>query len=144
MTGDFISFRNFMTFRLGALSRDLARYFNNHFAEYDITIGQALVLFYLTEHEGSSVKDIAQGLELDSPAVSRFIDRLIKGEMISREEDEEDRRTLKINLTEKGKCVAEKVLPITARYNRSVREKLGEDNYRTFSKCLSVIKETVK
>lgn len=143
MKSNCLDFRNFLSFRLGALSRDLARYFNSCFAEYNITIGQALVLFYLLDNEGSSVKDIARGLELDSPAVSRLIDRLIKENLINREEDNNDRRTLKIKLTERGRSTAEQALPISAGFNDLLKEKLGEENFSVFLRCLSEIKKTM-
>lgn len=144
MKDESVNFTNFISFRLGALARDLARYFNNCFLEYNITIGQALVLYHLLDREDSSVKDIAEALELDSPAVSRLVDRLTKEGLIVRKEDSKDRRTLKINLTDKGRSLVGKILPISIGYNQLLKEKLGEERYNLFQECLSEIKSTLE
>ncbi len=139
-----LDFTSFISFRIGALARDLARYFNSRFAEYNITIGQALVIFFLLDKDGSSVKDIAQALQLDSPAVSRLIDRLLKEKLIIRKEDNEDRRTLQIFLTDKGRSLAEKVLPISAGFNQSLKERLGEKEFLALQESISEIKNVLK
>ena len=140
-----IDFSCFISFRIGALARELARFFNNQFAEYNITIGQALVLFFLLDKDGSAVKDIAQGLQLDSPAVSRLVDRLLKEDLIIRKKDDnEDRRLLQICLTEKGRNLAKKVLPISAGYNQLLKDNFGDERFIALHEAISTIKKTLE
>ncbi|HHV71812.1 MAG TPA: MarR family transcriptional regulator [Clostridia bacterium] len=143
MNEEKINFKDFLTFQIGVLSRDLSRFFNNWFAEYNVTIGQALVMYALLDQEDRSIKDIAQSLELDSPAVSRLVDRLLKGNLITRKEDREDRRALKINLTEEGEKIARQLLAKSAAFNRLLREKLGEEKFKIFQEGLSEIKNAL-
>lgn len=137
-------FAQFMSFRIGSISRDLAKYFNNQFAKYGITIGQALVLFYLLDNDGSSLKDIATTLELDSPSVSRLVDRLLKGGHIIREEDETDRRSIRIYLTERGADLGKKIFPINDGFNEHLKEVIGDEEFKMLGNCLDKIKKILK
>ena len=116
-----MDFNNFFCFRLGAISRKMTRYYNNKLAPYGITIVQSWVLFYLSTHSGSSLKDIAAAVQLDSPVVTGLIDRLEKEGLVVREEDSEDRRSLKISLTPRGREVVAEITPAVVEYNQRIR-----------------------
>ena len=137
-------FTQFMSFRIGSIARDLARHFNSEFSQFGITIGQALVLFYLLDNDGSSLKDIANTLELDSPSISRLVDRLIKEEFIIRKEDELDRRSIQIYLTDKGTELGKRVFPISFGFNDYLKEALGDEGFMMLGNYLNKIKQTLK
>jgi DNA-binding MarR family transcriptional regulator len=94
-------------------------YYNSQLSAYGITIVQSWVLFYLSANSGSSLKDIAAALQLDSPVVTGLIDRLVKEDLVSREEDPEDRRSLRICLTSRGLEVVQEITPIIIEYNHA-------------------------
>ena len=133
-----------ISFKIGALSRDITKFFNNQLAEYGITIGQVLVLTHLSENGVSSIKDIAQSLKLESSAISRLVDRLIKEELVLRDENKEDRRYMEIQLTEKGRALTEKVVMIPNDYNQFLKEKFGEEKFNILREYLEEISETLK
>ncbi|NPV89149.1 MAG: MarR family transcriptional regulator [Firmicutes bacterium] len=135
------NFTDFFCFKLAAISRKMNRYYNNRFAEYGITIGQSFVLFHLLEHDGSSVKDIAARVQLDSPAITGFIDRLVKEELVERREDPEDRRSLQVHLTPKGRGLAREVLPIAREYNQHIKDLIRQDNIDIFGETISRLEE---
>ena len=137
-------FTDFTSFRLGALSRDLARYFNSRLAEYNLTIGQALVLYQLLDNEKSPIKDIASVLELDSPSVSRLIDKLYKDGLVERVEDPDDRRALNISLTAKGIEAAKKALKISADFNELIKKTVGNKDYSSLELSLNKIKNLLR
>lgn len=115
-------FSDFLCFRLGALSRRIARYYNNRFTDLGITIGQSFVLFYLLQRDGSNVKDIAAAVQLDSPAVTGLVDRLIKQGLVNRQDDPEDRRSVQIYLTEHGRQVSQAAHKIAREFNLYLNE----------------------
>lgn len=115
-------FSDFLCFRLGALSRRIARYYNNRFTDLGITIGQSFVLFYLLQRDGSNVKDIAAAVQLDSPAVTGLVDRLIKQGLVNRQDDPEDRRSVQIYLTEHGRQVSQEAQKIAREFNLYLNE----------------------
>ena len=137
-------FTEFWCFRLNVLSRKISRKYNSKCLEYGITAPQSFVLFDLLDHEGSYLKDIAARVQLDSSAVTGVIDRLYKEELVKREEDPTDRRSLNIYLTAKGRKLAEDLFPTGSEFNLYLRSLLDEDRAETFEKLLKAIDDKVQ
>ena len=113
-----MEFTDLTCFRLGAITRRISRYYNSRFAELGITLGQSFVLYSLLERDGSSIKDIAIAVQLDSPAVTGLVDRLVKEDLVIRSEDPDDRRSIQVFLTDRGRQVANESLAITREFNQ--------------------------
>ncbi len=137
------SFTDFFCFRLGALTRRIQRYYNNRFAELNITLGQSFVLFHLLESDGSSVKDIAAAVQLDPPAITGLVDRLAKEGLVGRQADPDDRRTTKIYLTDRGRVVAAQAGLIAAEFNEAMQNIISTDDSAAFARALSALEEEV-
>ena len=75
----------------------------NAIAELDLSFTQIKALCSL-ESEGRklSVKALGDLLGVSLPAMSRAVDGLVERELVSREEDPEDRRMKQVRLTEAG------------------------------------------
>lgn len=135
-----LDFTNFWCFRLNALSRKISRLYNNRCLEYNITAAQSFVIFDVMDHEGTSVKDIAARIQLDSPAVTGLIDRLVKEDLIERREDPADRRSLKIYLTPKGQeLVDSKLVPMALDFNQYIRSIVEPQVAKIFQHSLDLI-----
>jgi DNA-binding MarR family transcriptional regulator len=130
-------FTKLWCFRISALSRRISRSYNNQCLKFGITASQSFVIFDLLANEGSSVKDIALHIQLDSPAVTGLIDRLLKEELVERKEDPSDRRSLQVYLTAKGRKLAEDLRPVGIEYNQYIRDIFTPDEEESFEKCLS-------
>lgn len=128
-------------FRLAALARKISRSYNTECSNYGITATQSFVLLDLSDHDGSSVKDIARRIQLESPAVTGIIDRLIKESLVQRIEDPSDRRSLQIFLTPKGSCLAQELMPMLNGFNRNIKAGLNPDEVDLFEKLLARLEE---
>lgn len=128
-------------FRLAALSRHISRTYNAKCSHYGITATQSFVLMDLLDHDGSSVKDIAARIQLDSPAVTGVIDRLFKEDLVKRSEDPTDRRSLQIFLTIKGRDLAEQFWPVSAAYNHDIQAGFNKDEIAHFEKYLQRLEQ---
>jgi len=131
------NFTDFWCFRLAALGRKISRNYSAQFAPLGITATQSFVIFDLIDHDGSSVKDIALRIQLDSPAVTGVIDRLVKEQLVQRIEDPSDRRSLQIFLTSKGRHMAEELMPISDEFNRNLQAGFNPDELELFKNFLS-------
>ncbi|HWP97994.1 MAG TPA: MarR family transcriptional regulator [Syntrophomonadaceae bacterium] len=117
-----LNFTTFWCFRFNALSRKVSRLYNTRCLDHGVTAAQSFVIFDVMDHQGTSVKDIATRIQLDSPAVTGLIDRLVKEDLIARKEDPADRRSLKIYLTKKGQTLAEQhLVPVAIQFNCYLR-----------------------
>jgi DNA-binding MarR family transcriptional regulator len=70
---------------------------------YGLTPIQHLILAALWEQDSQSARDIGKKLVLDAATLSGVLDRLAIGGWIVRETDPNDKRVLRIHLTQKGR-----------------------------------------
>jgi len=75
-------------------------------AELGITSTQASVLFMLATGRCTAAVDLARDYGIDASAVTRLIDRLEKRGLLLRSRSAEDRRVVKLGLTDEGYALA--------------------------------------
>ncbi len=73
---------------------------------YGLTPPQSLVILALNESEGVSAGELARRLTLDYATLSGLLDRLVEAGWIVKETADDDRRTLRISLTDKAREAA--------------------------------------
>jgi len=134
-----MEFADYFCFRLGAISRKMARHYNNKLVPYGITIVQSWVLFHLSGREGSSIKDIASAVQLDSPVVTGLVDRLVKEGLVIRQEDTNDRRSVKISITDRGSKIVDEVSATVTEYNQRIRGIVKPEDLPAFERALAAL-----
>ena len=77
--------------------------FKKRLLPYGLTPIQHLILEALWLEDGISQKDIGTRLVLDRATLSGVLDRMAAGGWITKEQDPDDKRTLRICLTAKGR-----------------------------------------
>jgi DNA-binding MarR family transcriptional regulator len=96
---DLTRFRKF----LRALERSIAGQLKDETVCCGITSAQCHTILELEERGKASVSELADSFGLDRSTLSRTIDGLVTGGLLSRVENQEDRRYSLITLTEEGK-----------------------------------------
>jgi len=86
-----------------AIRHKLATEFQFFFDEIQITHSQWLVLHLIKKNEIMSIKDLANLLSITSSATTQIVDGLVNKGLLLRKRNPDDRRTLKIELSEKSK-----------------------------------------
>ncbi|WP_277188792.1 MarR family winged helix-turn-helix transcriptional regulator [Caballeronia sp. BR00000012568055] len=84
-------------------------------SELGITSTQASIMFMLAVGKCATAADIAREYGIDASAVTRLIDRLEKRGLLSRVRSEQDRRVVRLALTDDGRAMAEQVPAIFTR-----------------------------
>jgi DNA-binding MarR family transcriptional regulator len=102
----------------------------------EVTPAQVMLLFFLQQNNGLSLTRISQGLMLENPTVTGLIDRLEKSGHVKRSDHPKDRRVYLVYLTEKGKKVAKKALPIVKKLNEQIKAGYSKSEIETFKKVL--------
>jgi DNA-binding MarR family transcriptional regulator len=77
--------------------------FKKRLQSYGLTPIQHLVIEALWHEDGISAKDIGKKLVFDGATLSGVLDRLAAGEWVTKEPDSEDKRVLRIFLTQKSR-----------------------------------------
>jgi len=65
-----------------------------------LTMTQLRVLFLLREDEGMTARALAESLSVTPSTLTRIMDRLVRGQLVQREEDPDDRRLVRHYLTQ--------------------------------------------
>lgn len=91
----------------------------------DLTQVQLSCIRFAHLHPEPSVGLIADGLGVSDAAAAKLIDRLVKKGLLIREEDPQDRRVLKIKLTETGCKMLESVCSMENEYFGSVFKRMS-------------------
>jgi len=73
-----------------------------YFSEMQITHSQWIVLWLVKKNDSISIKDLAGLLGTSSSATTQIVDSLVKKQLLSRKRHLQDRRVLKVALTEKA------------------------------------------
>jgi MarR family transcriptional regulator, organic hydroperoxide resistance regulator len=90
-------------FQFAKISQLGARTWGQKVSDLNITAVQAMVLRFLYDEDGITSIDLGKKTELDSSTMTGILDRLETAGFITRKDNPDDRRSILIYLTEKGK-----------------------------------------
>lgn len=95
----------------------------------EITPSLMQTLNYVYLHGASPIREIASGLEVSLSAASQLVDRLVKRGLVTRRENESDRRLIHVDLTCAG--------------NEAVKE-MREHRYKWFASVIESMPEPAR
>ena len=100
-------------------------------SELDLTYAQSQVLFYVAEHAGCHMGDVAKAFGVTLPAVTHIIDRLEQKQFVVRGDHPADRRVYVLELTRQGKALVQELLGMQMRSLDAVLARMAaEDRQR--------------
>ena len=74
-------------------------------SELELTYSQAQVLFYIEQHPGCYMGEVAKAFDVTLPAITQIADRLEQKQLLTRGTDPADRRVYMLELTSEGKTL---------------------------------------
>ena len=100
-------------------------------SELDLTYAQSQVLFYVGDHPGCHMGDVAKAFGVTLPAVTHIIDRLEQKQFVLRGDHPGDRRVYVLELTRSGRTLVQELHGIQMRSLEKVLARMtGEDRAR--------------
>lgn len=100
----------------------------DEFAKQDLTQVQLSCIRFVHQHPEPSVGMIADGLGVSDAAAAKLIDRLVKKHFLTREEAPQDRRVLKIKLTQEGLKLLESICSLEAEFFASILQRMPPES----------------
>jgi len=79
--------------------------------KHGVTVAQWAVLVVLWEVDGLTQKDLSERVAVETPTLSRTIDRMERDKLVERVRNIEDRRQVHVNLTERGAALWRDLVP---------------------------------
>jgi DNA-binding MarR family transcriptional regulator len=106
---------------------------------YDVTPEQWTILNRLWEQEGLSQVELADKTFKDKPNVTRILDVLERKQLLFRQRDETDRRAFKVYLTEAGRNLKEKLIPLAREVLERGQKNLTKEDIAYLQEKLNTI-----
>lgn len=116
------------------LSRLLSQY-----PELDITVDQWVIMYLLDKNEYLSQQEIAESAFKDAPTVTRMLDLMEAKNLVSRLQDNLDKRRFMIQLTLVGKEKLALMEPIVKAFREDAYEGLTDDQLVFLDNTLNII-----
>ena len=108
--------------------------------ELDLTLSQLRALFVLAYGDHApALSELAGEIGLSVPATGRAIDGLVRSGLVSRREDEADRRVKRLALTPGGEQMLARIGTARREGLKRFAERLDDDARAAFAHALSLI-----
>ncbi len=127
---------------VGALINSAFWKIKNHFANainehnLKVTPEQWNLMNIIADNPGITQTELSQKGNKDKTNVTRILDVLDKNGFITRSTDRKDRRVFRINLTDAGTDIIEKVIPIAAKVKKNCYSGFSEKELEQFNDYL--------
>jgi DNA-binding MarR family transcriptional regulator len=108
-------------------------------ANSGLTVDQWVTLKFISENNGCSQVEIADSTIKDAPTNTRIIDFLSNKNLIFKEMDAEDRRKFKVFVTQEGRNLIEKLMPIVAEYRKVISKNVNSEEKTRLDSLLKKI-----
>lgn len=122
----------FIGFNLRAAMKKIDKNLSSRLDEHRVTIPQSFILYCLQEENGVTLKEIGARTMIDSSSMTVLVDKLEKDKLVERRLDPQDRRAIRVFITEKGVQVAAQIVNINYEFNALLYDLLGEGNQKEF------------
>ena len=122
-----------------ALVHEASRFFQT----YGITHQQynvLRILYVRAQESGISCQEIGQRLIERVPDITRLLDRLERAELIRRTRCRDDRRVVRVQLTERGLDLVEELHPRTLELHQTLVGHVSDDDLRTAIRVLRAMR----
>ncbi|MCQ4159546.1 MarR family transcriptional regulator [Roseomonas sp. GC11] len=98
-----------LCFAVYAAAHAFGHAYRPHLEALGLTYPQYLVLLQLWERDDRSVRELGEGLFLDSGTLTPLLKRMEAAGLLTRQRDAQDARLVRIRLTERGLAMQEQV-----------------------------------
>jgi len=106
------------------------RFLTQKVSELNLTSVQAMILGFLDQEDQVTSSELGKRAELDSATLTGILDRLEAAGFIERRGNPDDRRSIHIHLTKKGKSMAREAARMIAEANTEFLQILNENQKR--------------
>ncbi|MFA0810058.1 MarR family winged helix-turn-helix transcriptional regulator [Microbulbifer epialgicus] len=125
---DELRLEKFLPYRLSVLSNRVSNAISQAYgARFHLTIPAWRVMAILGRFQDLSAADLVEQTAMDKVAISRAVSSLLKNDYITRSEDPVDRRRQVLNLSELGREVYARIVPLAQQYENDLIASLSAE-----------------
>lgn len=130
---------------IALLYRKQSSILNHNLKELGISSGNYPIIVEIFNNEGISLNEISKRIYMDKSVVTRFVNILIKKDIVIKEKNENDKRYYNLYLTEKGEKIYYKLVKAGKDYyNDLFNKNVDIDIEKFYSDIETLLEETNK
>ncbi|MBW2095032.1 MAG: MarR family transcriptional regulator [Deltaproteobacteria bacterium] len=132
-------FKDCLCFQVGRAARKMSKITREKVAPYGLTTTQFFLLTALYEEDGIFISGLARKVALDKATLTGMLDRLERDGLTERRADPEDRRAIRIHLTEKAEALRDELTELYHENNGMFLALLDQEERRIFEQVVGKI-----
>ena len=141
-SGSTLFLSEFLPYRLSVLSNRISRAIADQYEEdFQLSLSEWRVMAVLGEENGLSAGQVAKRTAMDKVAVSRAVGKLLDADRIVRYFSEKDRRRSILSLSDSGKEIYGKIVPIALNYETQLLEQLTGEEQELLDSLLNKLQD---
>lgn len=118
-------FTKFLCYQLKATMKKVEKYITQELNHYGVNLAQSFVLFSLLENDGSTLSEIGLRAQIENSSLTTMVDKLEKENLVERRLYAQDRRVVRLFLTDKGREVANQILGAGLNFNNYLEKNMS-------------------
>jgi MarR family transcriptional regulator, organic hydroperoxide resistance regulator len=122
----------------------IARMYNQQALKYGGTMSIGFALLNIDGEEGTPATKIAPLMGLEARSLTRLLKSMEEKGLICRENDKNDKRSVRIKLTAEGKKHRELSKETVLRFNETVREHLPAEKLNVFFEVVQSVNQIIE
>ncbi|HQL01317.1 MAG TPA: MarR family transcriptional regulator [Smithellaceae bacterium] len=117
-----------------------SRFLTQKVSELNLTSVQAMVLGFLTEEDQITSSELGRRTELDSATLTGILDRLEAAGYLERKSNPDDRRSIHIHLTAKGKALGNEATALLLKANSEFLQVLDDAQRKELHEIIQTLR----
>ena len=138
-----LSFQDYISIKLHKTDLSLFSFIKARLEPYNLAPEQNLIMMLLWEKDGLTQNQLVEKLNKDKTNIARMASTLEKKGFIKRSHCLDDRRSLRLYLTECGRELGSKVIPIAEEFNAIVTKDISNEELQELERLLSKINHNI-
>ena len=128
---------------MARISTHMRRRVERRMAEHGLTAAQWLPLWLLGSGRGDTAQALTCALDTDPGAMTRLLDRLEAKGLLERERSAEDRRVVRLTLTDAGRDVVRHIPQVLADVNNEALQGFSAEDFTQMKTLLQRMHDTL-
>lgn len=135
-------FTTFYCYKLKSTMKKVERHIIRGLEGFGVNMAQSFILFSLMEKDGSTLSEIGNRAQIENSSLTTMVDKLERDGLVERRLCSQDRRVIRLHLTDKGRDLGEQIMSIGLNLNNRFTSDLG-DISDDFLKGLTIVADTI-
>ncbi|HYK72168.1 MAG TPA: MarR family transcriptional regulator [Pseudoneobacillus sp.] len=134
-----LTLKEYISIKIHKTDLQLTSFIKSKLEPYNLAPEKNLIMMLLWEKDGLTQNQLVESLNKDKTNIARMASNLENKGFIKRINCEDDRRSVRLYLTEAGKDLGEKVIPIAEEFNDIICKGISGDDLLQLESILAKI-----